>query len=360
MAMKMKQPHLLAALLLSSTGCASVPSEPDRLNTHPELREYVRAAREAAGLPALAVAVADSEAVLFDHADGTRVLDGHATVTTADRFHIGSVTKPITATMIARLVDKGVLGWEITPADVWPANAQAMHPLLRNVTVEQLLSHRAGLAAFETDEENATFPRRDEAPREERKRFALWLLTQQPAFAVGEHVYSNAGYGLVAAMAEQVTALSWEELVEREVFRPLGLQTCGFGWPSQADQPSGHRLVDGRLQPHDLDDGYRLSAAIAPAGDVHCSVGDVVRFGQAHLKGLHQRTGYLRPATFEKLHEAPEGEYALGWNVRKFGSHHLGSAGAFTANLIVFGTTISSLCSRQTRRACRQSRRPQS
>jgi CubicO group peptidase (beta-lactamase class C family) len=118
MAMKMKQPHLLAALLLSSTGCASVPSEPDRLNTHPELREYVRAAREAAGLPALAVAVADSEAVLFDHADGTRVLDGHATVTTADRFHIGSVTKPITATMIARLVDKGVLGWEITPADV--------------------------------------------------------------------------------------------------------------------------------------------------------------------------------------------------------------------------------------------------
>jgi CubicO group peptidase (beta-lactamase class C family) len=275
--------------------------------------------------------------MLLEHAEGTRVVGGPIGVTSADRFHIGSVTKPITATLIARLVEKGTLGWGTTPAEVWPADAQLMHPSLRNITVEQLLSHRAGLAAFETDEENATFPERKEAPREERKRFAMWLLTKQPAFAVGKHVYSNAGYGLVAAMAEHLTGRSWEKLVEREVFRPLGMQTCGFGWPSQiGGQPSGHRLVDGRLQPHDLRDGYRLRASIAPAGDVYCSVGDVARFGQAHLRGLHQETGYLRLETFKKLHQAPEGEYALGWNVRKFGSHHLGSAGTFVANLIIF------------------------
>lgn len=328
---------LLAALLLTSAGCASIPPEVKRPNTYPELREYVRATREAAGVPALAVAVADSETVLFEHADGTRVVGGRAAVTTADRFHIGSVTKPVTATMIARLVDKGILRWDTTPADVWPQNAQAIHASLRNVTVEQLLSHRAGLAAFETAEENATFPRGNRAARGERERFALWLLAQQPAFSVGEHVYSNAGYGVVAAMAEHVTGQTWEKLLEREVFRPLRMQTCGFGWPARLrDQPKGHRSVEGQLQPHDLRDGYQLRTAIAPAGDVHCSLGDVARFGQAHLKGLHQRTGYLRPETFKKLHEAPEGEYALGWNVRKFGSHHLGSAGTFIANLIVF------------------------
>lgn len=62
---------LLAALLLTSAGCASIPPEVKRPNTYPELREYVRATREAAGVPALAVAVADSETVLFEHADGT-------------------------------------------------------------------------------------------------------------------------------------------------------------------------------------------------------------------------------------------------------------------------------------------------
>lgn len=334
--MRIRRPHLLAALLLSFTSCASAVDPSDRLNTHSALRDQLRGMKEAAGLPALAVAVANSEAVLFDYTDGTRVVDGQATVTPADQFHIGSVTKPVTATMIARLVDQGVLGWDTTPADVWPAESQTMHPSLRSITVAQLLSHRAGLAAFETDEENATFPLADEAPKEERKRFAQWLLDRPPAFPVGEHVYSNAGYGLVAAMAEGVTGLSWEELVEREVFRPLRMRTCGFGWPVQSQQPSGHRTVDGRLQPHDLRDGYRLSAAIAPAGDVHCSVSDLARFGQAHLNGLHRRTNYLRPETFARLHEAPVGEYALGWNVRGFGSHHLGSAGTFEANLIVF------------------------
>lgn len=327
--------HLLVALLLTSAGCASVSSKP-RFSTPPELTEFVGATKEALGVPALAVAVADSEAMLLDYGEGKRVLGGQAKITTADRFHIGSVTKPVTATMIARLVEKRLIGWGTTPADVWPTNAHMMHPSVRNITVEQLLSHRAGVAAFETDEENATFPRRGEAPREERKRFALWLLAQKPPFVVGEHVYSNAGYGLVAAMAEHLAGRSWEDLVEREVFGPLGMQTCGFGWPSQTDQPTGHRFVNGRFEPHDLRDGYRLSAAIAPAGDVHCSVSDVARFGQAHLKGLHQETGYLRAETFNKLHEAPEGEYALGWNVRKFGSHHLGGAGTFSASLIVF------------------------
>jgi hypothetical protein len=65
-------------------------------------------------------------------------------------------------------------------------------------------------------------------------------------------------------------------------------------------------------------------------------VGDLALPGQAQLRGLHQSTEYLRPETFAKLHEAPEDEYALGWNVRGFGSHHLGSAGTFAANLIIF------------------------
>ena len=138
-------------------------------------------------------------------------------------------------------------------------------------------------------------------------------------------------------MLEQVTDLTWEELMAQEVFTPLGLTSCGFGWPAAVPgQPRGHRLRDGQLQPHDLSDGYRLRASIAPAGDVHCSVTDLARFGQAHLRGLHTESRFLSQATFRKLHDAPEGEYALGWNIQSICSQHLGSAGTFESCLIVF------------------------
>lgn len=302
-----------------------------------EWKQYAQRKRSEFGVPALAIAAANRDRILFAAVSGVRALGEDVPLEADDRFHIGSVAKPITATMIARLVEAGTIRWQTTPADVWPHEAHAFTPELRRITVEQLLSHTAGMPAFESDAENATFERRRESPREERARFARWLLSREPALPVGQHLYSNAGYGLVAAMAEQLTGLSWEELTEREVFAPLRLESCGFGWPADASgQPRGHRKADARLRPHDHSDGYRLRASIAPAGDIHCSVSDLARFGQAHLRGLHSETGYLPQSTFTKLHDAPHGEYALGWNIRAFGSHHLGSAGTFVSNLIIF------------------------
>ena len=69
----------------------------------------------------------------------------------SDRFHIGSVTKSMTATMIARLIERGELSWELTLgkalADV------EMHPVYREVTLHQLLRHRAGIVAHLTHED---------------------------------------------------------------------------------------------------------------------------------------------------------------------------------------------------------------
>lgn len=333
-----KLPFIILVLL--SAACAPPAEQATTVDVQEpdEWEQFVRSKRLEIGVPALAIAAARQDEVLFAAVSGVRTVGADAPAKVGDRFHIGSVTKPITATMIARLVEDGRIQWETTPADVWADEAHAFDPDVRRITVEQLLSHRAGMPSFETDEENATFElRRGESPREQRARFARWLLAREPSFPIGEHVYSNAGYGLVAAMAEEVTDLSWEQLVEREIFAALELRSCGFGWPaSSGEQPRGHRMVDGILQPHDLSDGYQLSAAIAPAGDIYCSIEDLVRFGQAHLQGLKMEAGYLRQVTFQKMHDAPDGDYALGWNVRAFGSHHLGSAGTFDANLIIF------------------------
>lgn len=166
---------------------------------------------------------------------------------------------------------------------------------------------------------------------------AVWLLQQNPVVEPGtEHVYSNAGYLIAAAMAEELANASWEQLVQDRLGRPLGLSSIGFGWPARADrsQPWGHRYSKNRFTPHATDDAYQLGALLGPAGDLHMNVGDLARFAKLHLEGLQGRAALLRPATFQKLHE-PVGDYALGWNVQKTGNHHLGGAETFVAAIWV-------------------------
>jgi hypothetical protein len=61
----------------------------------------------------------------------------------------------------------------------------------------------------------------------------------------------------------------------------------------------------------------------------------MLTYGRAHLVGPEGGDPLLTPATWRKLHDAPVDDYAMGWNIRPFGFHHLGSAGTFTASLIV-------------------------
>ncbi len=80
-------------------------------------------------------------------------------------------------------------------------------------------------------------------------------------------------------MLEAATGESWESLMKREVFTPLGLTGAGFGAPmgkQPFDQPRGHQLVS------DADKAVPLNvdnpAALGPAGRVHMPLADMGRY----------------------------------------------------------------------------------
>jgi CubicO group peptidase (beta-lactamase class C family) len=149
-------------------------------------------------------------------------------------------------------------------------------------------------------------------------------MARPPASEIGKHLYSNAGFGVAAAMLEKVGGASWEELLRHRVFRPLNLNSCGFGWPKRfPDQPHGHVARGQRYAVPPEDNSTGLPAAIAPGGDVHCSLADLGRFGEAHMLGLLGRHQLLRPETFRAMH-GPADDYVLGWNTGSVGSQHLG------------------------------------
>jgi len=341
---------LLPALFLLGSACGfGSHSQPDRLadfaadaSVDAELAAHLEDVRRRYGIPALAATVVRSDTVLATAAVGVRRLGAPDPVSVRDQFHIGSNAKAMTATLLAALVEEGRLAWTTRPVDVLPELRGSVHPAYQEITLEQLLSHRAGVPAYTSGFALAFLPDSlyEQGSRSSatwRRAFALHVLRGKPKAPSGtQFLYSNAGYTVAAAMAEAVTEQPWESLLQTRLFRPLAIQG-GYGWPAAVDpdQPWGHRrtLLRG-VRAHEPDGGYQLGALLAPAGDVHVSIGDYARFLQEHLRGLQGQDGLLRAATVQRLHR-PAGDYALGWVIRPLAgarvSAHEGSAGTFHA-----------------------------
>lgn len=272
-------------------------------------------------LPALAAAVVRDDRLVALGACGVRRWATDARVTPSDKFHIGSLTKSMTATLAARLVEQGKIRWDSTLGEVFPERAARFDPAYRQVTLEQLLAHQGGVpASLQADGLWASLWERREPPREQRLYLLDRLTSRPPEVPPGtKHLYSNGGYALAGAMLERVTDQAWEELIRRELFDPLEMSSAGFGAPAtpgQMDQPWGHLFRKRGYQP--IPPGPRADnpPAIAPAGAVHCSLPDLARYARFHLRGARGRESWLTPRSFEKLH-TPVGasDYAMGWIV---------------------------------------------
>lgn len=274
-----------------------------------ELSELLADVHARTGVPALAAAwIADGKIVACATVGVERFGSDRAVPPDAP-FHLGSVTKPITATVIARLVEEGALDWGTRVAEVM--DDLEMHEQYRDVTVEELLRHRGRLHAFTTERPDGMPEVSAEgSPSDQRAAFLAAALRLPPPDAADEApLYSNAGYALAGAMAERVAGAGWEELVARHAFGPLGMSDAGFGVPAS---PAGHAGDGPAFLPVPLDAYPRLEH-IAPAGNVHAPVTDLARFALAHLDGLAGRDGALRAETFRRLHEADDGGWAIGW-----------------------------------------------
>lgn len=272
-------------------------------------------------LPSLAAAVVYQGRLVAVGATGVRRAGGQSRVTPEDRYHMGSLTKSMTATLAGRLVAQGKIRWDTTLAEVFPDRADRLDPGYRNVTLEQLLAHRAGVpAALDEGGLWSRLWKRSEPPRLQRL-YLLDQVTRRPPVAPPgtRFLYSNAGYAIAGAMLEQVADRPWEDLMRKEIFEPLGMRSAGFGPPArpgEEDQPWGHVPDGKRYRPIPPGPGADNPPAIAPAGAVHGSLPDLARYVQCHLRGARGEACLVPPEVFARLHR-PAGDetHALGWVV---------------------------------------------
>ena len=254
------------------------------------------------GLPAMAVLIIRNGAVAEQVVRGVRASDTADAALTGDRWHIGSDAKAMTATMIARLVDRGLLSWSAPLRSLLPDTA--MRAEYEDVTLADLLSHRAGLRDLDDTADavllEAAFVDARPLP-EQRRAFAATALQEAPIGpARGESVYSNSGYVLAAVVAEHATGKSFEQLMQDEVFQPLGM--------SVAYAPSERGQILGHLDVRPLT-GLRADnpPLIAPAGAVRLSMADWARFAIDQMAGEKGQGALLTAASYFALH-TPQGD----------------------------------------------------
>lgn len=292
---------------------SAVPAAADA-EASDDLHELLTTQRKSNGLPAIAAGVMKQGKLLALGAVGVRKAGTQSAVTRDDKFHIGSDTKAMTATLVAMLVGEGKLRWNQTLGEVFPERAAKMNVDYRSVTLEMLLTHRAGMAHDSHD-----YGAKNDPVTLQRLKYLDATLNQPPASKVGEFSYSNAGYIVVGAMLERVTGSSWETTIRERLFKPLAMTSAGFGPPSKPnmlDQPWGHVFADGHYKPRYGDN----PPALGPAGTVHCSIADYLKFADFHASGGRRPAGLLAPELVEKLHTPPTGAtYAMGWGTGKRG-----------------------------------------
>lgn len=287
------------------------------------LEQTLAAAQEKNHLPAVAGLVQIDGKIAAESALGVRALGHPEAVTVNDRWHIGSDTKAFTSTMIARLVEKGVMSFDDTLAASFPDFAKEMDPAYRGITITQLLSHTAGLPPLTDDKDLPPFLaviKSAEGVKAQRTAIAHKYLTLPPASKAGEFKYSNLGFIIAGAIAEARTGKTWEELIRAQVFEPLGIKNAGFGAPGTSgkfDEPCGHEEKDGKLLPLDpANTEGDNPPALGPAGTINIALKDWARFAQDHLDGVHGHGKLLKAETYRKLHTPVTGNYALGWGAK--------------------------------------------
>jgi len=145
------------------------------------------------------------------------------------RFNIGSINKEFTQTAIRQLVRDGKLSPDDTLGKFFPEYPQVAS---RNATVQQLLTHRGGLADFFGPEFN-------QAPKD---RFASnadyfrFVGSRPPTFAPGErNQYCNGCYIALGAIVEKVSGMPYEKYVAENIFNRAEMTSTGY---PRSDRPA--------------------------------------------------------------------------------------------------------------------------
>lgn len=244
---------------------------------------------------------------------------GQLLQTTGDsRHHVGSVTKSITASLLAILMQQGRIpdGWNTTMVQVIP---EANGGPYENVTLRELTGSISGMANFPP--EDTEFPPFDPNDLHSyRRAVALAAVNYPPVHPPGTtYLYSNWAWVTAGYVIESITNMLWEEALTMYLFEPLGIDlgndmTQYVGPPNNDHDPWGH---EGFIPCDPSQDDCDNPAVLGPAGTFSGPVAAMATYFAWHLACHNgQHTTLLSQEACQEIHQPADSSvsnYGYGW-----------------------------------------------
>ena len=322
---------ITTTFLLSVALCAAqslAPPVPMNAAAEAHLQANIPALMEKAGVPGLSIAVIRDGRTVWSESFGVRSETTKKPVTKDTYFNVGSLSKPVFAYGVLKLVDAGKLKLDEPLAPYLPKEMTEGDPRFQQITARFVLSHRTGFPNWPGDGKPLTIH-----------------------FTPGERFsYSGSGMVFLQKAVEKITGKPLNDYLREAVFEPLGMKHSSYVWnPAfESDVAIGHDIAG---VPVDL---FKADQANA-AASLETTAGDYANFLDAILegKGLTPATVHemeriqiaVDPACANCIDSTPSGKlstsifWGLGFGIEKTAEGeslwHWGDNGVFKAFFVV-------------------------
>lgn len=255
---------LAVAVVLFATAAYGQLSRDEAIR---RLSAFIETEMKAQRVPGMSVAVIHGDftwSAAFGYAD----LENQSPARVESSYRMASVTKPMTAAAVMRLVEQGKIDLDAEVQTYVPDFPRKPHP----ITIRQLLQHLGGISHYRNYAAEGHF-RDPKNTKEALEVFKDFDLVAEPGT---RYQYSSYGYNLLGAVVEGACKCRFGDFMTEEVWKPLGMTA------SRMDDPRA--IIPYRVRGYTLDGGKVVNSEYVDissrfaAGGTRSTVLDMLKF----------------------------------------------------------------------------------
>ncbi|GAB2686474.1 serine hydrolase domain-containing protein [Aliiglaciecola aliphaticivorans] len=275
--------------------------------------------QQSVAAPGYTAAVAINGKLIWAASVGWSDISKKIQMTTDSQMRIGSTSKALTATGLARLVDSGRLNLDAPLSEYFetPPN-----PHWKTVTARQLASHMAGIPHYGENTETLGTLAMLGAQRYFADPLAAMALFDDSdmLFAPGEQFsYSSLGTVLLSALMQIKAEMKYQDYMQQRVFAPLAMHATFTETPTQTSDDLATFYWQDKHQPSRLKPWYHLDLSHRLAGGGWVSTSkDLAMLGQGFMNEAfiseQTRIAFWTPQRLNNGQVNPQ-QYGLGWRI---------------------------------------------
>lgn len=341
----MKHRFLIMALTLVSTLVFSQTDK--RLKGIDKQFNSVLESTKAAGF---AVAIVEGDKIIYAKGFGYADYENKVPANANTLFAIGSSSKAFTSALLGLLREDEKLSFDDSPRKYIPELEFYNNDMNNQIIIKDLMRHSTGL------------PRHDGSwyffQNHNKDSLVARIKYQEPFTGVRQQwYYNNFGFLVQGVITEKITGKSWEENIEDEFFKPLGMdrsKTTIEGMKTSSNAAFGYTLdADRNIEKMD----YYDIAGMSPAGSINSSVNDMSKWLMTWINDGKYKDQQIIPEDYLKeamssqmvvaaglpskeLPDAQFANYGYGWFLHSYKGHYMvehgGNIDGFSASVAFY------------------------